>query len=741
MVRTLRRVLRLRASVFACLCVCSPALAAKDNAFAPAGASDWGVYLSGEAVFLKPFQAEGETPGFGTEAGVRVVGGLNGKDGLGVRFRWFEWNGSNAGNAGAFIERINVETFDAEVTKRFHFANVAATASAGYRYADYREFGLTDADQMRHGHGLTLSLELSHMLTDYFAVFGKARGSLQAARRGLDNGTPVTHQFFTTAEFQLGAEANLWMFDNGGRVFLRGAVEAQAWSGGVIGDGDSEDVGLFGGTVQAGVDVPLGAQGVARGLTTAGHNTSSGPSSQGGAGAFIAGEAVILRPYQSEGEAPGFDAEAAPRVIAGLVNDDGLGIRFRWFDWSAFNPNNVAQPPFIERISLETIDVELTQSFARGNLSGVASAGYRYADYREFGFFDADDMRNSNGLVVGLELAHRFTDDILLFGKGRYSLQYASKGTETGTPRSNLFFTTAELQLGAEATLWRFDGGGRVFVRGAAEAQSWSGGTIGDGDQEDLGLFGGTVLAGFHVPLAQGESEAAASAGLLAADEESEVRAFIEGEAVVVRPFHSEGETPGFEFEPAARVVAGLESADGLGARVRWFQWDQAERNNLGAGAVIASLDVETLDVELTKKINLGSVTAVASGGYRYADYREFSNGTPDQMRNSNGLVVGLELTHMFNDYISIFGKGRASMQFASKGLDNGAPVTELFFTTTEVQVGAEATLWKFGDGGRVYVRGAGEAQGWSGGVIGDGDSEDLALFGGSFRAGIHFPL
>ena len=739
MAEGLRGVLRRSASVIVGLCVLSPAVAAEEEAFAPTVPSEWGVYLTGEAVFLKPFQAEGETPGFGTEAGARVVGGLNGRDGLGVRFRWFEWNGSNASNAGNFIERINVETFDAEVTKRFHFANVTALASGGYRYADYREFGLTDADQMRNSHGLTLSLEVSHMLTDYFAVFGKARGSLQAARRGLDNGAPVTHQFFTTAEIQLGAEANLWKFDNGGRVFLRGAVEGQAWSGGVIGDGDSEDVGLFGGTVLAGVDVPLGPGGATNGLTTAGLNTSAAPP-HGKAGAFIAGEAVVLTPYHSEGEAPGFDAEVAPRVIAGIAGEDGLGLRFRWFDWSARNPNNAGQA-LIERLSLETVDVELTQSFSHGNLSGVASAGYRYADYREFGFFDADEMRNSDGLVVGLELAHLLTDDILLFGKGRYSMQFASRGTETGTPRSNLFFTTAEIQLGAEATLWRFDGGGRVFVRAAAEAQSWSGGTIGDGDQEDLGLFGGTVLAGFHVPLARGEGEAAASAGLLAADEADDVRAYLEGEALVLRPFHSEGETPGFEFEPTARIVGGLENGDGLGLRVRWFQLDQFERNNLGAGAVIASLGVETLDVELTKRIDLGSVTAVASGGYRYADYREFSNGTPDQMRNSDGLVVGLELTHMLNDYISIFGKGRASMQFASKGVDNGNPMSELFFTTTEVQLGAEATLWKFGEGGRVYVRGAGEGQGWSGGVIGDGDSEDLALFGGAFLAGIHLPL
>ncbi|MCP5081621.1 MAG: hypothetical protein GY948_07985 [Alphaproteobacteria bacterium] len=720
-----------------------------ETAFAPPVMGDWGVYLSGEAVFLKPYQAEGESPGFDTEAGHRLVGGINGKDGLGIRFRWFEWDQFNRNNAGVggLIERIDLETIDAELTKIFQFGNLSGVASAGYRYADYREFGSGDADQMRNSNGLTVSLELSHMLTDYFSVFGKARASLQAARKGLDNGAPVSNLFFTTAEIQLGAEANLWKFEGGGRVFIRGAVEAQSWSGGLIGDGDSEDLGLFGGSILAGVQMPLGPgqSDASHGFATAGLNSSTSPNTNQ-SGAYLGGEAVFLKPYESEGEAPGFDTEAGHRVVAGISGEDGLGVRFRWFEWGEFNRNNAGVAGLIERLNLKTIDAELTKSFAHGNLSGVASAGYRYADYREFGFGDADQMRNSNGLVIGLELSHMLTDHISVFGKGRASLQFASKGMETGTPRTDLFFTTAEIQLGAEATLWNFEGGGRVFIRGAAEGQSWSGGVIGDGDQEDLGLFGGTILAGLHVPLAPSQSEAseaASTAGLLSSSTpgDDHIGLYFGGEVPLLKPFQSEGEAPGFNLEAGHRVVGGLEGNDGLGLRFRWFQWDQFNRNNAGGQPLIERIDLETIDVELTKKISIGSVLAIASAGYRYADYREFGFFDADQMRNSNGLVVGLELSHMLTDYLSVFGKARASMQFASKGLDNGAPMSDMFFTTSEVQLGAEATLWKFGEGGRLFVRGAAEGQGWSGGVIGDGDSEDLALFGGAFLAGVHMPL
>jgi len=56
-------------------------------------------------------------------------------------------------------------------------------------------------------------------------------------------------------------------------------------------------------------------------------------------------------------------------------------------------------------------------------------------------------------------------------------------------------FSIAEAQLGVQWSKPRSKGGD-WFVRGAAESQYWSGGVIGDGDTEDLGLIGGIIAIG-----------------------------------------------------------------------------------------------------------------------------------------------------------------------------------------------------------------------------------------------------
>ena len=52
-------------------------------------------------------------------------------------------------------------------------------------------------------------------------------------------------------------------------------------------------------------------------------------------------EVTFLKPYQSEGEAPGFDHEAAPRLTLGYTGREGLGVRVRWFDYETVSPANM----------------------------------------------------------------------------------------------------------------------------------------------------------------------------------------------------------------------------------------------------------------------------------------------------------------------------------------------------------------------------------------------------------------
>ena len=171
-------------------------------------------------------------------------------------------------------------------------------------------------------------------------------------------------------------------------------------------------------------------------------------------------------------------------------------MRARWFEYENLNPDNVGVPTLIESFDLTMVDVEVTDKFKLGHWNGLISGGLRYADYKEFGFFDADQMTDSLGPVIGIELTRCVDDKWSLFGLARTSLQFADHGLDNGAPMTNLFFTITEIQLGAERTLRRVHGG-HWFIRGVFEAQRWSGGVIGDGDTEDLGLIGGTVAIGF----------------------------------------------------------------------------------------------------------------------------------------------------------------------------------------------------------------------------------------------------
>lgn len=212
------------------------------------------------------------------------------------------------------------------------------------------------------------------------------------------------------------------------------------------------------------------------------------------AGVTFGAETTFLRLYQSEGETPGFNFEAAPRIWLGYTGDQGLGIRARWFDYEARNSANAGQET--ENIDLNVIDVELTDKFQLGHWKGLFTAGLRYADYEEYNDDEYSAMNDSLGAIVGVEMTRQVNSKLHLFGLARASLQYASDGMDSSDDRRNLFFSTTEIQLGAERTLKEICGG-RLFLRGAFEAQSWSGGTIGDGDTEDLGLVGGTIGIGF----------------------------------------------------------------------------------------------------------------------------------------------------------------------------------------------------------------------------------------------------
>ncbi|MCA9174224.1 MAG: hypothetical protein KDB14_07025 [Planctomycetales bacterium] len=214
------------------------------------------------------------------------------------------------------------------------------------------------------------------------------------------------------------------------------------------------------------------------------------------AGYTFNAEMLFLKPYHSEGESPNFELHPASRLSFGWTNDNGLGIRARWLDYHNHH-NDPALLNFTTAVDLTVVDLEVTDKFDIGHWLGQFSAGLRYADYLEFSFFDLDGMFDSWGPVLGVEVARPLTDQWDLLVSARDSLQYAPKGADQGALINDVTFNIAEVQLGVQYRR-RAKNGGYWFARGAFEAQYWSGGVIGDGDTEDMGLVGGLFAVGLN---------------------------------------------------------------------------------------------------------------------------------------------------------------------------------------------------------------------------------------------------
>lgn len=110
-------------------------------------------------------------------------------------------------------------------------------------------------------------------------------------------------------------------------------------------------------------------------------------------------EVVLLRPYHSEGDSPGFNFFSAPRVWLGYTGERGLGARVRWFNYQADNPGN--DDSDISDLDITVLDFELTDKFRLGHWNGILSGGLRYADYEEINNSDYSAMEDSVGLVGG----------------------------------------------------------------------------------------------------------------------------------------------------------------------------------------------------------------------------------------------------------------------------------------------------------------------------------------------------
>lgn len=100
---------------------------------------------------------------------------------------------------------------------------------------------------------------------------------------------------------------------------------------------------------------------------------------------------------------------------------------------------------------------------------------------------------------------------------------------------------------------------------------------------------------------------------------------FFDAEVTFFRLHNNAGIHPSneFGFETSPRITVGYRSPDGLGTRVRL--WEYNHQNNSGRSPY--AIDTYNVDVEVFEEISLGSCTSIEwSAGIRYNEFDQFSD-------------------------------------------------------------------------------------------------------------------
>ena len=239
--------------------------------------------------------------------------------------------------------------------------------------------------------------------------------------------------------------------------------------------------------------------------------TNTGCRKSGFVGQF---EAIMIEPYYQGGGDPSklvgtfyrgeqlrYNYQVAPRVTLGYVGANGLGGRFRFFDYhqtgSVAQTSLGANATTTGMLGLRTYDAELTQqiNFRYWNLQTFG--GLRYAQVNQQGHFSGvgADFIDASLSYYGLGLTGGLQGDRALTSDGRLSMHSWGRGSILfGNQRSNIsnsfssilaFPSGNNVTNDVPATIWelgagpqykrRIGRGADLVFRGTVEAQYWQG--------------------------------------------------------------------------------------------------------------------------------------------------------------------------------------------------------------------------------------------------------------------------
>ena len=193
--------------------------------------------------------------------------------------------------------------------------------------------------------------------------------------------------------------------------------------------------------------------------------------------------------YLTLGGLPGaysdFDYEAGYRFWVGYQRGDGLGLRFRYFDYDNTSGG------LITRFDMTATDVEIFDQFDLGqNWELILGGGVRYLDKQEYSG-PSEFSITGTGPVATAELYRHISDRAALYTIARQSIVFGP-GAVASQPIDNATLAVTELQLGGQ--VHRDWNGGLLFARTGVEAQFLTGSIQ---SQADTTLIGAVLSLGF----------------------------------------------------------------------------------------------------------------------------------------------------------------------------------------------------------------------------------------------------
>ena len=200
----------------------------------------------------------------------------------------------------------------------------------------------------------------------------------------------------------------------------------------------------------------------------------------------------------------------------------------------------------------------------------------------------------------------------------------------------------------------------------------------------------------------------------------------VAGEVAWLKAYQSDDDAPftDFNFREAYRFWVGYQRDDGLGGRLRYFDYFQRADNG-------DFVDIYTLDLEVYDQVELGCYwDLLVAGGFRVLGYQDNDANNVHPLWGV-GPVVTAELYRHLGDRAALYAIARQSLIVGS-GADNNAPTEDDTGSITELQLGLQVhTYW--GDS-LVFGRAGWETQGYY--DIHDGE-ELVTLMGAAFSGGI----